>query len=54
MTIPINSINTKEPINPKDLLNKENKRLKDYNTKLKLEIIDVKEKLHKILTIINK
>ena len=40
--------------NTVDFLREENQRLRDNNVDLKLQIIEEKEKLHKILEIINK
>ena len=52
MAIPLNSINKQE--SEPNTLKKENERLRDYNTKLKLDIIEIKKTINKILTILNK
>tara|TARA_R100001443_G_C3299953_1_gene165023 strand:- start:6 stop:170 length:165 start_codon:yes stop_codon:yes gene_type:complete len=54
MTIPLNSINKPEPENVINTLKKENERLRDYNTKLKLGIIEARKKINQIITILNK
>tara|TARA_R110002020_G_scaffold4811_5_gene20808 strand:- start:559 stop:747 length:189 start_codon:yes stop_codon:yes gene_type:complete len=59
MGIPQNSINTPLEISNDDLLEKldksitENNRLKKNNLNLKLQIIEEKEKIQKILSILN-
>ena len=52
MAIPLNSINKQD--SETNTLKKENERLRDYNTKLKLDIIEIKKTINKILTILNK
>ena len=54
MAIPLNSVNKHEPENRINTLRKENERLRDYNTKLKLDIIEIKKTINEILTILNK
>ena len=54
MTIPINSINKQEPDTQVNTLLKENERLRDYNTQLKLGIIEARKKINQIITILNK
>jgi hypothetical protein len=54
MTIPLNSINKPETETKINNLRKENERLRDYNIKLKLGIIEARKKIHQILTILNK
>ena len=52
MAIPLNSINKQE--SETNTLKKENERLRDYNTKLKLGIIEARKKINQIITILNK
>lgn len=54
MAIPLNSINKQETESKISTLIKENERLRDYNTKLKLDLIEIKKTINQILTIINK
>ena len=56
MTIPINSINKQEAETESKIntLQKENERLRDYNTQLKLGIIEARKKINQIITILNK
>ena len=54
MAIPLNSINKQETESKINTLKKENERLRDYNTKLKLDLIEIKKTINQILTIINK
>tara|TARA_R100000654_G_scaffold8073_1_gene19184 strand:- start:1128 stop:1298 length:171 start_codon:yes stop_codon:yes gene_type:complete len=56
MAIPLNSINKPEAEAETKIntLKKENERLRDYNTKLKLDLIDIKKTINQILTILNK
>ena len=54
MAIPLNSINKQETESKINTLKKENARLRDYNTKLKLDLIEIKKTINQILTIINK
>jgi hypothetical protein len=56
MAIPLNSINKREleTENRINTLKKENERLRDYNTKLKLDLIEIKKTINQILTILNK
>tara|TARA_R100000655_G_scaffold25060_2_gene50870 strand:+ start:817 stop:981 length:165 start_codon:yes stop_codon:yes gene_type:complete len=54
MTIPLNSINKQETESKINTLKKDNERLRDYNTKLKLDLIEIKKTINQILTIINK
>jgi hypothetical protein len=53
--IPRNSINTPQDNNEKlEHFKQENKRVRQNNMKLKLQVIETKIKLQKILKIINK
>ena len=54
--LPKNSINTPLDLESNELfrLQKENERVRENNLKLKLQLIEEKEKLYKILEIINK
>lgn len=58
MTIPLNSINKQEAETETETkintLKKENERLRDYNIKLKLGLIEARKKINEILTILNK
>ncbi len=56
MTIPLNSINNQEAETETKIntLKKENERLRDYNTQLKLDLIEIKKTINEILTILNK
>jgi len=54
MAIPLNSINKQETESKINTLKKENERIRDYNTKLKLDLIEIKKTINQILTIINK
>tara|TARA_Y100001951_G_C11177455_1_gene203924 strand:- start:414 stop:578 length:165 start_codon:yes stop_codon:yes gene_type:complete len=54
MAIPLNSINKQETESKINTLKKENERLRDYNTKLKLGLIEARKKINEILTILNK
>ena len=56
MTIPLNSINNQEAETESKIntLKKENERLRDYNIKLKLGLIEARKKINEILTILNK
>ena len=56
MAIPLNSVNKPETETEIKIntLKKENERLRDYNTKLKLDLIEIKQTINQILTIINK
>lgn len=54
MAIPLNSINKPETESKINTLKKENERLRDYNTKLKLGLIEARKTINQILTIINK
>ena len=54
MAIPLNSINKQETESKINTLKKENERLRDYNTKLKLGIIEARKKINQIITILNK
>ena len=54
MTIPLNSINKPETESKINTLKKENERLRDYNTQLKLGIIEARKKINQIITILNK
>tara|TARA_R100001510_G_C7490988_1_gene98812 strand:+ start:269 stop:445 length:177 start_codon:yes stop_codon:yes gene_type:complete len=58
MTIPLNSINKQEAETETETkintLKKENERLRDYNTQLKLDLIEIKKTINEILTILNK
>jgi hypothetical protein len=56
MTIPINSINKQEAERETKIntLKKENERLRNYNTQLKLGIIEARKKINQIITILNK
>ena len=53
MAIPLNSVNKQESETKINTLRKENERLRDYNTKLKLDIIEIKKTINQILTILN-
>tara|TARA_Y100001963_G_scaffold22383_1_gene29333 strand:- start:255 stop:419 length:165 start_codon:yes stop_codon:yes gene_type:complete len=54
MAIPLNSINKQETETKINTLKKENERLRDYNTQLKLDLIEIKKTINEILTILNK
>tara|TARA_R100001086_G_scaffold248638_1_gene186088 strand:- start:1033 stop:1197 length:165 start_codon:yes stop_codon:yes gene_type:complete len=54
MAIPLNSINKQETESKINTLKKENERLRDYNTKLKLDLIEIKKTINQILIILNK
>ena len=54
MTIPLNSINKPETETKINTLKKENERLRNYNTQLKLGIIEARKKINQIITILNK
>lgn len=54
MTIPLNSINKQEAEAKINAFKKENERLRDYNIKLKLGLIEARKKINEILTILNK
>tara|TARA_Y100001938_G_scaffold63817_1_gene88789 strand:+ start:986 stop:1150 length:165 start_codon:yes stop_codon:yes gene_type:complete len=54
MAIPLNSINKQETESKINTLKKENERLRDYNIKLKLDLIETRKKINEILTILNK
>tara|TARA_R100000781_G_scaffold64174_1_gene40582 strand:- start:983 stop:1153 length:171 start_codon:yes stop_codon:yes gene_type:complete len=56
MAIPLNSVNKPETEAEAKIntLRQENERLRDYNTQLKLDLIEIKKTINQILTILNK
>ena len=56
MAIPLNSVNKPETEAEAKIntLKKENEKLRDYNTKLKIDLIEIKKTINQILTILKK